>query len=124
MRNYNFVILIKNSFISAVVFLLAMLMFFFVRALFLENRRLSEIFGSNDIHEFEMKFGHEVLRREKLCKGGQTYIVIYLKVNDVFMNLPSGPPIIIFDRYGKRIAVCSDSGDSPIFVKNWLTGTD
>ena len=122
MRQHVFFIVIKSA--SPIVVVFVLLTFCFIRAIFLERKRLSAIFNCDDIHTRRAKHGSEIVREKSIVKDGEQYEVVYLRVNDVFMNLPSGYPVMIFSSCGNKVATCADSGDSPLFYADWLSCAD
>jgi len=116
MRQRLFSIVLK----SASLIIVGVLMFCFIRALCLERKRLSAIFNCADIHTLRAKHGSEIVCERAIIRNGERYEVIYLRVNDVFMSLPSGPPIMVFNSCGNKVAACADSGDSSSFYEDWL----
>ncbi len=101
---------------------LAVLVLLLLWSMSQEAKRLSVFFDCHDISELRTKCGDGIKREERIWKDGEFYTVVYLEVSESFIWLPSGPPAMVFNCLGEKVAVCADSGDSPSFHDEWCRG--
>lgn len=106
--------------LKRLLFILATIPFLIVGAAMLMFSGRAELVPNGETYaQWEVQFGKPSGKIARFVKDGAVYYEVIGDYPKSFFAMPSGPPAYIFDRTGRLVDWCADTGEASEYNTRW-----